>query len=493
MDFVVLSLFALLAFISRVVNLLEVPIFTDEAIYIRWAQIGLNDPAHRFISLTDGKQPLMTWAMYPFLKIMEDPLIAGRMVSVLSGVLSAAGLYLLALHLFNRRTAVWTGLIYLFTPFALVYDRLALMDSLLLSLAVWSLYLEVLLVKKRQLDIALLLGMVIGLGLLTKSSAFFFIYLMPFSLLLFNWQRKNNFKSLLKWSGLSLLSILLAHIIYNSLRLSPFFYIIEQKNYSFIYTLSDFLDRPFSVLRPNLNGLTQMLLSYFSWPFISVILIALILALIRKDRRIPYLLLWFIIPFLSLAAFGKVLFPRFLLFMTVPFYLVAADFLSGMTSFARDKAKYLYLVPAVVLAPLVINSYLVSFRPLEARIPDSDRNQLLNDWPSGYGVNQVISFIEKEAAGKEIVLATEGTFGLNPAVYEIYLKQNENITIKGYWPVDSGKEELIGFASEKPTYLVLKDSQKLSDDWPAELIFRIRRGTGDSYLYFFRIKPVPEL
>ena len=84
MDFLLVFILALLTFISRIFNLLKVPIFTDEAIYIRWAQIGLADPAHRYISLTDGKQPLFTWLMYPFLMIFNDPLYAGRFVSVAS-------------------------------------------------------------------------------------------------------------------------------------------------------------------------------------------------------------------------------------------------------------------------------------------------------------------------------------------------------------------------------------------------------------------------
>ena len=138
---------AIFTFITRVINLLNVPIFTDEAIYIRWAQIGLNDPAHRYISLTDGKQPLLTWLMYPFLKIFTDPLFAGRFVSVLSGVFASIGIYLLARQLFGKKTAILASIVYIISPFTIVYDRLALMDSLLASIGIWSLYLSVLLVK----------------------------------------------------------------------------------------------------------------------------------------------------------------------------------------------------------------------------------------------------------------------------------------------------------------------------------------------------------
>src|SRR3989338_2009720 len=71
---------------TRLTNLTTLPIFTDEAIYIRWGQIGLRDASHRFLSLEDGKQPLFVWLMYPMLKIFSDPLIAGRMVSVMAGL-----------------------------------------------------------------------------------------------------------------------------------------------------------------------------------------------------------------------------------------------------------------------------------------------------------------------------------------------------------------------------------------------------------------------
>ena len=35
---------------TRLVNLTLLPIFTDEAIYIRWGQIGARDAAHKFLS-----------------------------------------------------------------------------------------------------------------------------------------------------------------------------------------------------------------------------------------------------------------------------------------------------------------------------------------------------------------------------------------------------------------------------------------------------------
>jgi len=96
----------ILYFVSRLSFLTNLPIFTDEAIYIRWSQIGGRDPAWRFISLTDGKQPLFTWMVMAALRLFKDPLFAGRFVSIVAGFASAVGVWLLSFELFrNRRLA----------------------------------------------------------------------------------------------------------------------------------------------------------------------------------------------------------------------------------------------------------------------------------------------------------------------------------------------------------------------------------------------------
>src|SRR3972149_10179537 len=90
-------------FISRLINLKITPILDDVAIYTYWAQVALHDPANRFISLEDGKQPLFIWLAAIAQKFISDPLIASRLVSVLSGFGSLVGIYLIARNLFNEK------------------------------------------------------------------------------------------------------------------------------------------------------------------------------------------------------------------------------------------------------------------------------------------------------------------------------------------------------------------------------------------------------
>lgn len=488
MEFIIVGLIAVFTFLTRIVHLLNIPIFTDEAIYIRWAQIGLADPAHRYISLTDGKQPLFTWLMYPMLKIFSNPLFAGRFVSVLSGVLAVLGIYFLARELFGNKTAVIASLIYIFSPFALLYDRLALMDSLLATIGIWSLYLSVLLVTRFRLDTALLLGLAVGLGVLTKSSAFFFLVLMPFSLLLFDFRDKFKIKRLIVWAGLSSIPIVLSEVIYNSLRLSPWFYIIRQKNYSFVMTYQEFMKKPFETFFPNLHGLTSILVGYLTIPVVIVIFYGLIETVRNRDKRILYLFIWFLVPFVTLATIGKVIFPRFILFMVMPLFVICAKVIADVAAELNKNLTRIIFILIILVYPMY-QSYLIISSPADAAIPVSDKNQLFEDWPSGYGVDQVISYIDEKSKTGKVVLGTEGTFGLNPAVYEIYLQKNPNVEIRGYWPVGEVPGDLLEAAKKYPTYLVFKEKQKIPDNWPLKLISKTRRGNGDTYLLFYQVVP----
>src|SRR3989304_3485962 len=183
----------ILFFFSRLIHITEMPIFTDEAIYLRWAQIAKNDASWRFISLTDGKQPLFVWLTMVAMKFISDPILAGRLVSTLAGFGTMVGIGFLGYELFqSRRVGFLAAILYLISPFSLVYDRMALMDALVGTFTVWSLYLAILLVKNLRLDLALILGAVLGGGVLTKTSGFFNIYLLPNTLLLFNWKTKNR-------------------------------------------------------------------------------------------------------------------------------------------------------------------------------------------------------------------------------------------------------------------------------------------------------------
>src|SRR3972149_11226100 len=85
----------------RFTNLNSLPIFADEAIYVRWSQVMRAEPSLRFLPLSDGKQPFFMWVTIPFFKIISDPLIAGRVLSALAGLGMVLGVGLATYLLFS--------------------------------------------------------------------------------------------------------------------------------------------------------------------------------------------------------------------------------------------------------------------------------------------------------------------------------------------------------------------------------------------------------
>ncbi len=472
-----------LYFSSRLINLTLIPIFTDEAIYIRWAQIALQDPVHRFISLEDGKQPLFIWLMLPALKWITDPLVAGRLVSVFSGGLTLTGLIAVSWKLFGEKVSWITGFLYIISPFFLLYDRLALYDSLTTALMVWAVFLTVLMAESLRFDIALLLGMVIGAGFLTKSSAQFALILLPTTLLLFDWKVKERGKRLMKLFGLGIVVTLLSKGIELILRLAPLSHMIGLKNHAFIVTNQEFIAHPFERLAGNMGGLWSWIQSYVTYPLMGLFIIGIIYGLKKYRSKTAFLSLWFLVPFLALASFGKVLYPRYLLFMIAPLLPIIALGISKISQWVSCRHLFicLFVYLSILLYPLYF-SYTIIFNPLNSPLPKVDRFQFLDDWPSGYGINEVVDFIKLKAKDDKIFVGTEGTFGLTPAALNIYLKDNKNVEVKGYWPVDTSILELTEIAQTgKPTFLLLKDTQIPKPEWPVKIVGKWRKGKGEVF------------
>lgn len=508
-------------FFLRLFNIMALPLFTDEAIYVRWSQIARFDPSWRFISLTDGKQPSFVWAAMTIMRVVEDPLLASRFVSVFAGLASMIGLFFVGKELFrNRYVGIISSFLYLIFPMALVYDRMALYDSLVGAFMVWALYLCVLLVRNVRLDVALILGMVMGGGVLTKTNAFFSMPLLFATFLLFNFKQKNWRKNILKLSGLSLLSIAIAFGFYSVLRLSPFHHIINEKNSIFAYPLNEWVTHPLLYFVSNLRGLFDWLITYITppfllfiiasvlitktinrekvgtlikvlTPFIAVVLILNImnhLKLLKGGYEIqtflPYaffylliatifvayvkkydfwrekivLIFWFSVPFIYLAFFGKTIYPRFIFFMVLPLLPLAALSFYRIYGFVKNKVVF-GVIFIMVLSMSLYSDYFIVKDIANAPIPSSDYDQYINNWPAGGGIKEVIAYLEKESKKGKIYVASAGTFGSLPTyAIEIYLGDNKNVEKGGIYPVPSTMpEDLILRAKTMPTFVFVSN------------------------------------
>jgi len=498
-EILVSILLAIAYFILRLLFIDRLPIFTDEAIYVRWAQIALNDASWRFISLTDGKQPMFVWAAMLMMKLVHDSLLAGRLVSVVTGFITMIGLFVLTYELFkNKTTAFLASTLYVFYPFAQVLDRMALYDSMVAMFYVWALYFSVLLVKRIRFDIAYTLGFIIGGGVLTKSSNFFSIYLLPFLLILFNFKQKLAKRKLINFVFFAAFASVISYGLYNILRLSPFYEMIGIKNATFVYPISQWLHHPFVYFLSNLNGLTSWLLQYLTPSYLILILLS-ILFVNKFFKEKIVLLLYFVLPFVALALFGVKIYPRFIFLMSLMLLPLAAwslEMLFGESEklFSKNKlyvkaAKAILLI-VVIAYPLYVST-LFAVNPLKAPIADADHGQYVDSWAAGWGVKESISFFKQQSQNQKIFIATEGTFGLLPEALEMYLVDNKNITIKAYWPVDIYPKSTLSYAEKMPAYFVFYQPQHvvLPIDFPLKLVFEVRQGDTNFFYRVYQIVP----
>lgn len=474
----------------RLANIMSLPLFTDEAIYTRWSQIARFDAGWRFISLTDGKQPMFVWWDMVFMRLTHDPLLAGRLVSVVCGLLTMLGLYFLGREIFKNK---WVGLLtaglYLLYPFALVYDRMALYDSMVGTFTIWSLYFEVLLVRNPKAWISFTLALFLGAGMLTKTSAFFSWYLLPVTLVLFDWKSKNLWKRLGLWVWFAAIAIGLANVYYLVLRLSPFYYIIGQKNEIFVYSIHDFLQHPFTFFLGNFIGMWNWFIAYFTYPMLFLCLGGFFVYKNFTKEKIVFLI-YFAVPFLLLALDGKVLYPRFILFMTLPLLPIVALCLVWLYGYLKRPA--LFAICLIVFAALWVRAdYLIITDFAHAPIADSDLTQYINGWPAGGGTKEIISYLSNQAKHGKIFVASEGTFGSLPTyAVQIYLGDNKNVEGEGIWPIQQvAPTDVQSKVLKMSTFMIFDQTQIPPSGWRVTLIAKYQKGISNSYMRLYKVNP----
>ncbi len=522
-------------FVTRLINLTIIPIFTDEAIYIRWSEIAwsvrkLGGAASLvFIPLSDGKQPFYFWIAGLCMQFIPDHLWAGRVTSIPAGFAAMVGIWLLSNELFKNRRIAWlSALIYTILPFTLLYDRMMLADSMLAMWGIWSMYLSLILLRTLKLRVAIALGFVYGLGLLTKSPALFYWAMAPTTLLFFfnpellpekskliiseyffwKWP-VEAWKRLGKWLGLYALAVVMGQAMESIQRVSGLYHMIGRKNLEFLVSNEEFFKHPFAQFSGNMTGMAIWFFGYLGLGLVLCAVIGLVRGVITLDKRILYLFILFIVPWLASAARAKVLYPRYLLFFTPPLLILIACglyfvvHLAGKFAFQKSESIGLTrLVQNLVLLVFLLSSinfsYQLLFSPTTAPLPLQDKEQYIVGWPSGYGVNEIYTYLKKDFdANKKIAVGTEGTFGLMPFALQIkfydqlyHSKPGESLFIDGYWPFINVPQKLVEYAVERPTYfLVYQQEFPINPKCPLQEVMTIHKPGGKTTMRLFKVLP----
>lgn len=484
-DLVLLFVLKILYLVTRLYNLLLLPIFNDEGIYIRWAKVAWHDASWRFISLTDGKQPLQTWGTIPFLKLFpDDALFAGRLFSVFTGMFALVGLFTLLYYFLGKRTAYIGALLYIFSPYFLFYDRMAMVDSGVNAFFIWILFLSMLLVRTMRLDVALIFGIVAGFGLLAKSSVqMFFGMSFLTSLLIFDY-KTHKLSGFLSYLFLFGVSFVISQVIYNVQRLSPFMHYVTQKNGTFVMTFSEWLQDPFAVVFSNFKTVPYYVFAESGWIVVPFAFVALLLMFKRNKITFLYMLTWIVIPYLGISLMTRVLFPRYIMFFGSILTILTAYLLGKIVN-----AKIRYAFLGFILAVLFIFQYPMWTDFTKIMFPPTDRGQYIEGATVGIGVREIIDFARVKSQEKPVLILAEGNFGLVGDLLDTYLRPSDtNIEIRGYWPmtpydIESNRKEL----ENKYVYVVTAHHLEVPTDWPVKKIQSYYKPTRQSAIHLLEL------
>ncbi len=398
--------------VVRTQGLTALPIFSDEAIYIHWAQIINSQPAEFLISKVDGKQPLFFWLNAVTLNFFADPLLAGRSVSLVAGGASVVGIFLIGRILFSTASGFMAGLIYIFCPYMFFFDRLALVDGLLSALGIWaflvSLYLALEL-KSPQIGFRWL-GILLGLALLTKATALLLFPVMLAVLYLWDVHRRPEFWKHLATAGCIILAInLVAFLGGPGIGVQGRVPFIHQPDY--FISPAELMSFPWWLWLRNAWVIRDFYVSYLTVPVVMILLAGIVYFIRERDPKEMALWLWFVIPTGVIVVVANGFFSRYMVMMVPPLLLLTARTLERLAAWLAQTltSRWHWQVPDgkrnTLLAILLIFTLLPSGmfdwklmrEPHTAPLNKLDRILYIEGANSGYGVRAAAEFLRQEA------------------------------------------------------------------------------------------------
>ena len=417
----------------RITSLTILPIFVDEAIYVRWAQVMKAEPTLRFLPLSDGKQPLFMWLLMFLLKPNIDPLIIGRILSVFFGIATNCGIFVAAYLLFrSKRVSLAASFMHAVSPFMIFFESMALVDAALSAFGIWFFVFINMSVRFARFDLSMISGFALGSALLTKSPALYFTILAPVTFII-EGASKNLAKSFLKIlkSFIYLIPVfLIGYGMYNILRLGPNFHLVSQRNADYIFPISHLWENPKDPFIFHVKEVGEWMWALGPGVLIFSFILGIFVGIKKYATQTLILSFWVLLPLFANAMYAKVFTARYILFVLPFIYIISALFVLFKTKYQ----KFIYLLLILFAVNSLLVDFLLIIRIEEAPLPKSERTGYLEEWTAGYGIKETAQFFkeyQKNNPTEKIVVGTEGYFGTLPDGLQLYLSDYPQITVIG--------------------------------------------------------------
>jgi len=393
---------------SRLAGLMALPMFLDERIHLRWAY-WIEQGRRLRVPLLAGRG-LSVYLLAGIAPHADDPLRAGRLLTVAVGLVTLVAAHRLALRATGDcRVADLTALFYIACPFTLAYDRMVLTDAFLSAFTALTLLLSVRLAEEPRWSTGAALGAVIALGVLSKATGLL-LFTVPLLALVFVARTRRP----------ALGPLALAFAVGSTVVAYPLWLFFRKTDELAGAIGVRESETSFSGnAAANFGLAAEWLWAYWTPGLVVLALAGLAVAIAAgKGRRAAFLALLAVGPTVAFVTVSGIWYPRYLLFTTVPLLPLAAWGLVGLLELVRARARLGPVAAGVLTAASLIVVLLPALQfdlalwtdPSRAPFPALDRFQYVTGWPSGYGTRDSVAFLrtQRESHPEGLLLVTPG-------------------------------------------------------------------------------------
>ncbi len=514
---VLLGIVLMLLYLAvRLPGLIALPIFGDEAIYLRWAQLVRE--GHPWVCLIDPKPPLHFWLLAGVIDLWNDPLKGGRLLSVISGMLSVPTLMLLCIEIgqlwrsfahnagspehqpTGRSIGIFAVILMIFCPFLAFYQRMALAESLFILEMLAALWLSLRWARQvaegesagRKWTSAIALGATLGIAMMTRQGVSYTLWAMPISALVLHASRTGMQNLIKKSAPQFFVAFALALVIWCpylladlSARASEHGGTAAEIKRRILYQ-EHFTDAPDHWSIATRNAALTFLPSriqpledhpaappppytgWFWWYltpgiYIAGILGLFMLAVRRQWALLIFLLLWMALILGPIVALMAVIRSRYTLAGSLPLLISAAYLmvdLLGVLLALRWPTIVKWTVSLLAIAGLLAAPLRELARqshdPIMQTLTAEDRYQYLTGWTAGLGSQRLSDFIRYMAPDGPLVVITDDGWGTPADALWVYLAHEKNVQL--YYVSGIGEKPILRpTGSDGHTYLLRKD------------------------------------
>jgi 4-amino-4-deoxy-L-arabinose transferase-like glycosyltransferase len=470
-------------FLLRLPGLLALPIFCDESVYLRYAQLVARAPVSRaLLSVVDPKPPLHYWLLALVQRATSDPLLAARLLSVVAGAVSLLVLFPLSRELASLargaderkgvgafspgRFAAVASALFVACPFLAFYQRLALAEGLLVLEALLVAWLSLRWAASAGRPAArfrretLVLGLALGAALLTKQNFSYVLFGLP--ILALALRPRQDFQPMFRRYAVGFLGTLALSIFlflpYLLTQPGPplrdrLFYRgthggfsggiasharIAWDNWRYVFfptTMTPISPIQYEGFRAPAEG--GWLWIYLTPPvFLLAVAGLAALAWLREYRLLCFLGGWTLLALCPFVPFATVAVPRYALTAVPPLLLAAALLLDRVVQGIRrlggggfpGRAAAAVVILALLAWPLVSIAD-QDTRWNRQRLVRADRWQYVSGWPCGLASRRAAAFLRARAATGPIVVITTESLGTPNDVVWTYLDRTRNVSL----------------------------------------------------------------